>query len=487
MSRLKNLKLFLMSLDFLLYCSSMLPSPGSPISVFEIKIIITARNFDYTYSSKLALLTIIRCLFEAEIDDLSLYGQLIPRLNRKLNLSHFTMTPFDCMSIGYFMASLLRAGGEVSVHLSCCSIDNYLLDLLVGEFSRHTEVCPAGVMQARVTKLDISGNNKITDISQVLQANITNKVKAKCCGISNLEMESLARTLAVNCSLEELDISDNNIGDNGIGHIATALLTNTTLKTLTIIKCVPCVGSSDSNHMNGRADIFTSLQKNTSLKTLNFSCCGISDLVAESLARALEANGSLKKLNIIDDNISDNGLVHIVKSLQKNNTLKVLLVGTKRYKDTKPVAGFTDTGMLSLARGIATNTSIEHLSIRWFSTDPENTLKMMAESVKNSSLKTLALYIGMCILQLDEAPAVGVQVQKVAVSPEKVIKWYHGIEVGGKELILSLEDSHLKSFELRVPPPSLYGYQCSFEFQTAVDSINSARHQKGLPNITFSF
>ena len=46
--------------------------------------------------------------------------------------------------------------------------------------------------------------------------------------------ESLARALADNRSLQELSISDNNIGDNGIAHITTALQTNNTLKNLTI-------------------------------------------------------------------------------------------------------------------------------------------------------------------------------------------------------------------------------------------------------------
>ena len=428
-----------------------------------VRNIIIGRDFDSERSSKLCLLSFIRCFFEAQIhDDTSLYQQIICRLSRAVDLSDVTMTPLDCMSIGYFMALLLRAGGKVSVHLGHCCINDYSLGLLVGEFSRHAEVCPAGVMQAGVTELDISWNSKITEIgiACVLRTNITNKLNADWCGISNQEMDSLARALAVNSSLEELVISsNNNIGDKGIGHIATALLTNTTLKILNISDCVH-TGSRSLQHRSG-----------------------ISDLVAESLARALEVNITLEELNIIDNNISDNGIGHIAKSLQKNKTLKLLNVGTMHTQDN--IAGFTDTGVLSLARGVATNTSIECFSIQWSSTDPERTLKMMASTIKNSSLKTLALYIGIHILQPGEAPSVGANAQNVhmAVSPEKAREWYHGVEVGGKELILSLEDSHLKSFEWRVPPC----YGCSLQFQTAVDSVNSARHEKGLPNITFSF
>ena len=499
------------------------------------------------------------------------------------------MTPLDCMSIGYFLALLLRAGGKVLVYLSDCSIDDYSLGLLLKVFSRHAEVCPAGVMQAAVTKLDISKNNKITEIgiARIVRTNITSNLKAdlcgikkmeslaralavnstlkaldisgnynigdegighigtalltnttlntlnitncvsfvrffqgtdrsgrvhictalqknttlkilcfsgckitdleakslgralavnsslevldisdneigdkgmghiatalltnttlkilnisKCtyipvipylytdtssnhmngrvhictalqtntalktliissCGISDLVAESLARALEVNSTLEELDISNNNIGDKGIGHIATALLTNITLKILNISKCVPAVGSSleqldmGGSHMNGRVHICTALQTNTALKRLNFSCCGMSDLLAESLARALEVNTSLEELAIIDDTIGDNGIAHIAKCLQKNNTLKSLHVGMEEYKKSMPVTGFTDTGVLSLARGVGTNTLIECLSIQWYSTDPESMLKMMAEGVKNSNLKISAIH-----------------------------------------------------------------------------------------------
>ena len=295
-------------------------------------------------------------------------------------------------------------------------------------------------------------------------------------------MTASALALAVNSTLEELDISDNDIGDKGIGYIATALLTNTTLKILSISRCVvigllQCLDTG-SNHMNGRVHICTALQQNTTLTTLNFSSCGLSDLVAESLARALEVNSSLKTLDIVENNISDNGIAHIAKSLQKNNTLRLLLVGRNGSNILVPVLvnALTDTGVLSLARGVATNTSMVWLNIQWFSADPENTLKMMAEIIKNSSLKALTLSIRMRVRP-------GEVLTSRRAKEEEVKVWYHGVELGGNELILSLEDSRLESLELTAPSLSSYG--CSLQFKTAEDSVNLARQEKGLPNIHF--
>ena len=237
--------------------------------------------------------------------------------------------------------------------------------------------------------------------------------------------------------------------------------------------------------MNDRVHICTALQKNTTLKTLKFARCGLSDLVAESLARAMEVNSSLEELNIIDNNICDNGIVDLAESLQKNTTLKVLHVGMLRYS-TGPVTSFTDTGMLSLARNVATNKSLKRLSIRWFSTDPESALKMMAKTVKSSSLKILVLSIGMCISPSGEAPVgTSVPVQEWQLSSEKKSEWHQCVNVGGKELILSVEESNLESLELEVHALSRCEY--SLQFKTAVGSVNSARHKKGLPDLFFHF
>ena len=420
----------------------------------SLRNIITARDFDNTDSSQLNLLNIMRCLFEAQLhDDTSLFQEIIPRLNGVIYLSDVTMTPLDCMSIGYFMASLPRAGGKISVHLCRCGIDDYSLGLLVEEFSKHAEVCPAGVMQAGATELNISWNDKITEIgiAHVLRTNITNKLKAEHCGISNLELKSLASALAVNSTLEELDISNNSTGDSSIGHIGTALQSNTTLKILNITDCVPAAGSP----------------------------LGLCIGALQTLARALEVNSSLEELKIINDKISDNGIVHVAETLQKNTTLKVLHVGMRLSKEFLRITGFTDTGVLSLARGVAANTSIEHLNIQWYSTDPDSTLKRMGEIVKKSNLKTLVLYIGMCI----PAPAASVHTQK---RPKNEVKemWYHSADIGGKELIMSQEDSHLKSFRLNIPHCR---YTSLSQSETAACLVTKARRKKELPDIHFSF
>ena len=58
----------------------------------------------------------------------------------------------------------------------------------------------------------------------------------------------------------------------------------------------------------------------TTMKELELSKCDISDVGAESLARALAVNSSLEALSINDNKIGDSGIAHIATTLQTNTS-----------------------------------------------------------------------------------------------------------------------------------------------------------------------
>ena len=101
-----------------------------------------------------SLLSYIRCFFEAQIHEQSLYRKLIPRLNGELDLSFVTLSPLDCLSVGYFLAFVLRNCRELTVYLFLCGIDDHSFGLMMGELSRHAEACPAGALHG-VTELNV--------------------------------------------------------------------------------------------------------------------------------------------------------------------------------------------------------------------------------------------------------------------------------------------------------------------------------------------
>ena len=88
-----------------------------------VRNIITGSDFTYEKSSTLSLLSYIRCLFETQIYDQSLYSKLFSRLKGKFDLSVVTLSPLDCMSVGYFLAFVLRNSRKLRANLLLCRIN----------------------------------------------------------------------------------------------------------------------------------------------------------------------------------------------------------------------------------------------------------------------------------------------------------------------------------------------------------------------------
>ena len=209
---------------------------------------------------------------------------------------------------------------------------------------------------------------------------------------------------------------------------------------------------------------------------MNLSDCGIDDhsfcLMMGELSKHAEAcpAGALHgvtELDISSNKIGDNGIAHIATALQTNNTLKTLLIGGETI---------TDEGVLSLAAALTVNSSMEHLVLYWSSTHPDNTLKNIGECVSKSTLRELDLYMNM---PSGEAP----------VAEERAKEWLQCVEVGGKALIQSLEDSHLQTLYLALDYTTRSKLrQQSHQIRQALDAtVNTARRQKGLPDIYFEF
>ena len=340
----------------------------------EVRALVTESHVIGIWSSKHFLLTYIKCFFEAQIYDYIFYRRIIMTLKEnKLDLSNVTLSPLDCMSVGYFLVFLLagRSNKELKVNLSNCGIDDYSFGLMMKEvspsrsLSKPAEACPDALHG--VTELDISGNK---------------------------------------------------IGDNGIAHIATALHTNTTMTILDIRGC----NMSDDGHYN---------------------------------------------------DIGDNSIAHIATALKTNNTLKTIRIGGETT---------TDKGALSLAAtALTANSSIVDLWLSWSSTHPDSTLKKIGECVRRSTVRKLVLVMNM---PSGEAPA----------AEERMKEWLQCVEVGGKELIQSREDSHLQRFHLLLDDPTSSklrqqnSHQVSQSRQAlnaTAATVNTARRQKGLPEIFF--
>ena len=249
-------------------------------------------------------------------------------MNAKLYLANVTLSPLVCISIGYFLAFVLRRGRVLKIDFERSDINDHKFGLMMKELSEHAE-------------------------------------KGTCAlhGVT------------------ELNVSDNSIGDASIALIADAVSPNTTC----------------------------------TMTKLNISGCKMSDDGAESLVRVLAANTSLQILYIINNDIGDNGIKYFATAFQTT-------IGGDNT---------TDEGALSLAAALKENSSMESLGLSWSCKYPDSILKEIGERISKTTLTKLHLEMNM-----------------PGSEEERAKEWLQRVEVGGKELIRSLENSNLENLYL---------------------------------------
>ena len=144
-------------------------------------------------------------------------------------------------------------------------------------------------------RLSSAYNDRISDhamekLSVGLQANKSvTKLTLHCC-ITDTRVHHFATMLAVNTTLQELDLSSTSITDNGVSHLSQAL------------------------------------QLNSSVTDLDLSYNeSITNTGAVALSEMLRVNKSLKKLNLRGTSVNEEGATALMEGLRHNQVLKLTL------------------------------------------------------------------------------------------------------------------------------------------------------------------
>ena len=143
---------------------------------------------------------------------------------------------------------------------------------------------------------------------------------SECC-ITDAKVRKIAAALTDSKSLEELDLSRNEITSIGAAYIFRSLERNTSLDKLFL--------SCNSKLVVGNSERFSSsLQQmlivNKSLSVLDLGHCCISDTVMKHIGAGLTRNKSLKELYIDSEHLTNVGLNHLYQSLKQNKTVATL-------------------------------------------------------------------------------------------------------------------------------------------------------------------
>ena len=362
------------------------------------------------------LLYLLNGLYEAQ--DLSLCQFVGSQLGGELSLVATTLSPVDCLSVGYFISCIcLTTSGEFKVNLDGCSLDDYRVSLLVQELSKccsssgthkttATDDGVPGCVDLDLSTNSIHGNgtrciaelishstvisgvhlydNNIQEgedglyhLSQALRTN-TSLVELDLgkCGIAAEGVEVLSHALSGNKHLKTFVISGNKFGDRGLASLCNNLKAACHLKTLSIEDCgitekgvkvladtllAPVNGSLEELEVGrnaisdaGTASIVKALEQNNTLKSLGVANCGITEKGAECLAACLRSNKCLKSLDLCDNHIADAGIVAITKSLEQSSSFKSLNVSG---------CGITEKGAECLAVCLRSNKCLKSLDL----------------------------------------------------------------------------------------------------------------------------
>ena len=162
-------------------------------------------------------------------------------------------------------------------------------------------------------RLDLS---QTVEISKVFPTMNTSVLVLTGCHLGDDGGKTVAEGLMKNCTVSELNLSENNLGSSAIQAVAELLLENETLKSLSLSNN----GLSDSDVIPA----VQSLQRKSCLKKLNLSRNILMDDFAEQMNLALQNNTCIEKLYLSNNFLGHSGLSIMFSGLTRTRTLKFL-------------------------------------------------------------------------------------------------------------------------------------------------------------------
>ena len=285
--------------------------PNSPRGILDLVTNLIKRQ------SRPLLISLLHCLYEAE--DPSLRQFVTEQLNGLLNLSNTTLSPLDCLSIGYFIYA--TTSGTFRAYLASCSISDQGAKFLALGACKYLNT-PSTV----TTRLDM-------DLSH-------NDIHEE--GVHHIA-ELLSNTNVVN----KLDLSGNHVGAEGLKSLCGALVTNTSLTELNLTDS-SIVVSEDNGPV-----LTEMLKRNNTLKVLNLCRNSVTESACRYIATGLKDNTSLRELNLTNCELNNHGVEFLSTGL--NDYIEVLyLYGNE---------GITISGLKTLASHLITPARLRLLGI----------------------------------------------------------------------------------------------------------------------------
>ena len=276
----------------------------------------------------------------------------------------------------------INKNGELVTKISTsCAPDNIEDD--VWSFyeydADHLVMCFSECLKEDDTLQELNmSNNRITNegakmIGEAIKVNKTlQKLDISNNSISDDGTAAISDGLKCNISLQELNMSRNKITNEGAKMIGEAIKVNKTLQKLDI--------SNNSISDDGTAAISDGLKYNISLQELNMSGNKITNEGAKMIGEAIKVNKTLQKLDIVGNSISDDGAAAISDGLKCNISLQELNMSRNKI---------TNEGAKMIGEAIKVNKTLQKLDISNNSISDDGTAAISDGLKYNISLQEL--------------------------------------------------------------------------------------------------
>lgn len=244
---------------------------------------------------KSLLLSLLHCLHEAQ--NISLCQSVASKLQYGLDLRCKTLSSSDCLSVGFFLSSVVNI--KFKVNLDCCSIGDQGCRYL-------TSILP---------KSDGKGTTLGTQFSLSLERN----------DITFQGIKHLCILLTCGYSLYHFSLSHNHLPGNGQHELSSSKAI--TVRRLDLSDC--------SLNAENAANLINLLINNEHIQLLNLSNNALHDSGIQSLSQAFILNQTLKEIDLHNCGIKYKGFESLACSLQINKSIEEIYL--HNYKnDSEP-------------------------------------------------------------------------------------------------------------------------------------------------------
>ncbi|CAG9315029.1 PPP1R37_5 [Blepharisma stoltei] len=285
--------------------------------------------------------------------------------------NHWSITSLNISSHEGLHRNRLGAYGAAAVKraLTCSSVLGFLNIAGTSIGTEGFEYIIEGLKNNRsLVSLSISNNSLGPNLMEKFSQSIVNSnlqiLDLSSNQIGNEGSEKIGNMImgAYNgaCPVKTLNLSKNDISTRGASYIFSSLRRNSTLKTLNLGNNPMVYGPSQQ--------FFAFLTDNVCLNSLNLSNCELKSEGIHMFAEGLAKNQALKALILSGNEINDQGTESISYGIARNTNLKFLDLSSNKLKNKSGIA---------LAQALKLNQTLSELNLR------ENNLKDEAGQILN--------------------------------------------------------------------------------------------------------